>query len=145
MDNLITKEMIVLDLEVDNKNDAIKRLAKIMESQDKLTDYEGFISQVNKREETFPTSLGFDFAIPHGKCNAVKNAAIAFARLKKEVQWSKDEKAKYIFLIAVSEQEVGDKHLKILAQLSRKIMRDEFREKIQNANSICEIINILNS
>lgn len=140
MSDLITKQMILMDLEADNKNDAIEKLARIIESQDRLIDFNGFIEQVNAREENFPTSIGFNFAIPHGKCNSVKTAALAFARLKNEVQWSEDEKSKYIFLIAVSDTSAGDEHLKILAKLSRKIMSEEFREKLQNAKSIDEIL-----
>lgn len=143
MNNLITKQMILMDLEAENKNEAIEKLARIIESQDRLIDYDGYIAQVNAREESFPTSLGFDFAIPHGKCDSVKTASLAFARLKKEVQWSEDESAKYIFLIAVSDKEAGDEHLKILAKLSRKIMSEEFREKLENADNIDEILEIL--
>lgn len=143
MNDLITKNMILMDLEAVDKNDAIEKLARVIESQDRLIDYSGFIAQVNAREETFPTSIGFNFAIPHGKCKSVKTAALAFARLKNEVQWSEDEKSKFIFLIAVSDKDAGDAHLKILAKLSRKIMSEEFREKLENANNIDEILEIL--
>lgn len=143
VNNLITKEMITLDLEANNKNEVIQKLGRMIESQDRLNDYNIFVSTVNEREETFPTSIGFNFAIPHGKCDAVKKASIAFARLKNEVQWSEEETAKYVFLIAVSDKEAGDQHLKILAQLSRKIMREEFREKIETASSVDEVLNIL--
>lgn len=143
MNNIINKELIILDLEASSKEEVIKKLSRIIEKQDKLIDYDGYIEQVFKREETFPTSIGFDVAIPHGKCDSVKTAAVAFARLKNEVQWSEDEKVKYIFLIAVPEKEAGDTHLQILAQLSRKIMREEFREKLQGATRIEDILEIL--
>ncbi|AOT68879.1 PTS sugar transporter subunit IIA [Geosporobacter ferrireducens] len=143
MNDLITKEMILLDLDVNTKGEVIEKLAQVLQVHDRLHDFGGFIDQVHKREETFPTSLGYNFAIPHGKCNAVKTAALAFARLNKEVQWSDEEKAKYVFLIAVSEQEAGDTHLKILAQLSRSIMREEFREKLEASTSVHDIINLL--
>lgn len=143
MNELITKHMILMDLDAEDKNDAIKKLAKIIESQGRLIDYNGFIEQVKEREENFPTSIGFNFAIPHGKCGSVRTAALAFARLKNEVQWSEDEKSKFIFLIAVSDKEAGDEHLRILAKLSRKIMSEEFREKLENAKCSDEILGIL--
>ena len=59
------------------------------------------------------------------------------------MQWSEDEKSKYIFLIAVSDKDAGDAHLKILAKLSRKIMSEEFREKLENASNVDEILEIL--
>lgn len=87
--------------------------------------------------------MGFDVAIPHGKCDSVKHAALAFARLDKEIQWSEEEKVKYVFLIAVPGKEAGDTHLKILAQISRKIMREEFREKLMEADNVDQILQVL--
>ncbi len=143
MDNLITKELILLDVDFSTKEEAIREMAKCMESQGKLYDYEAYIKQVFERENTFPTSIGFEVAIPHGKTNAVKVASLAFARLKNEVQWSEEEKVKYVFLIAVSETGAQDTHLQILAQLSRKIMRDEFREKIKTSLEVNELLELL--
>lgn len=140
MSEIISREMIVLDLEAKDKDEVIEKLSRVIEKQGKLIDLKGYIEQVKDREKTFATSVGFDFAIPHGKCDSVKSAAVAFARLKDEIKWSDEEVAKYIFLIAVPESEAGDTHLKILAQLSRKIMREEFREKLEKSNDIEEVL-----
>jgi PTS system fructose-specific IIA component len=143
MNNIITKDLIVLGLEASSKEEVIRKLAKVIESQGKLIDFDDYIDQVFKREKTFPTSIGFDVAIPHGKTDAVKSAAVAFARLKNEVQWSEEEMVRYVFLIAVPEKEAGDTHLQILSQLSRKIMREEFREKLQSADKVEELLELL--
>lgn len=143
MENLITKELIVLDLDLSSKEDVVKEMAKLIDAQGRLYDYDGYIKQVFEREEDFPTSIGFEVAIPHGKTNSVKNASLAFARLKNEIQWSDEEKVKYVFLIAVPETEAGDTHLKILAELSRKIMREEFREKLKSSLKIDELLELL--
>lgn len=143
MHELITKELLVLDLEADSKEQVIEKMAKLIEKQGRLHELAGFLAQVHKREDTFPTSVGFEVAIPHGKTDAVKTPALAFARLRSEVQWSPEEKVKYVFLIAVPETEAGEMHLQILAQLSRKIMREEFREDLKNAGEIEQLLGIL--
>jgi PTS system fructose-specific IIA component len=143
MEKIITKNLIVLDLEASSKEAVINDMAKRIEVQGRLNNLEGYMEQVYKREETFPTSIGFDVAIPHGKTDAVKIPTVAFARLKNEVQWSNEESVKYVFLIAVPETEAGDMHLQILAQLSRKIMREEFREQLKNSSEIDELLEIL--
>ncbi|AGY74905.1 PTS sugar transporter subunit IIA [Clostridium autoethanogenum] len=145
MNDIINKDLVVLDLEASSKEEVIRKLSKLIEKQDKLIDFDGYVKQVFEREEDFPTSIGFDVAIPHGKSDSVKSAAVAFARLKKEVKWSEEESVKYVFLIAVPEKEAGDRHLQILAQLSRKIMREEFRTKLQEASNIEEILEALDS
>jgi PTS system fructose-specific IIA component len=143
MDNLITKELIALDVDFSTKEEVITEMAKLMESKGVLNDYEGYIKQVFVRENTFPTAIGFEVAIPHGKTDAVKSASLAFARLKNEIQWSEEEKVKYVFLIAVPATDAGDIHLQILAQLSRKIMRDEFREKLKNSLEVDQLLELL--
>ncbi len=143
MNDLITKDMIILDLEARNKEEVIEKLSRVIEGQGRLMKLKDFIDQVNKREEALPTSIGFDVAIPHGKCDSVKKAALVFARLKDKVKWSEEEEVKYVFLIGVSEKEAVNKHLHILAQLSRNIMKKEFREKLEKTESIEEILNIL--
>jgi fructose PTS system EIIA component len=142
MDNLITKELIALDLDISSKEEVIKEMAKLIEAQGKLNDYDAYIKQVFAREDDFPTSIGFEVAIPHGKTNSVKCASLAFARLKNEIQWSEEEKVKYVFLIAVPETEAGDTHLQILAQLSRKIMREEYREKLKTSLKVDELLEL---
>ncbi len=143
MDNLITKELIILDLDLSSKAEVIEEMARLFESQGRLHDYSNYIKQVFAREENFATSIGFEVAIPHGKTDAVKNASLAFARLKKEIQWSDEEKVKYVFLIAVPETEAGNTHLQILAQISRKIMREEFREKLKSSLGVDELLEII--
>lgn len=143
MGSLINKELIVLDMEAKTKDEAIQKLAELIHKQGRLENLDEYIAAVHKREEEYPTSVGFDVSIPHGKSDAVKSATVAFARLKEPVKWSMDEQAKYIFLLAVPEKEAGNTHLQVLAQLSRKIMRDEFREKLQESNSVDEIENTL--
>ncbi|MHC1684996.1 MAG: PTS sugar transporter subunit IIA [Clostridiaceae bacterium] len=143
MSKMITKNMIVLDMEAKDKLDVINSLAKVIEKEDRLNDLEGYIKQVLDREDHFPTSIGFQVAIPHGKSNSVKAASFAFARLKNEVKWSEDESVNFVFLIAVPETEAGDTHLKILAQLSRRIMKEEFRDKLNSTTSVDELLELL--
>jgi PTS system fructose-specific IIA component len=143
MNEIITKNLIVVDLEAASKEQVIKDMAKLIEAQDRLHNTEVYIEQVFKREETFPTSVGFEVAIPHGKTDAVKTPALAFARLKDEVQWSNEESVRYVFLIAVPEKEVGEMHLQILAKLSRKLMRDEFRDQLKNLSKPEEFLELL--
>lgn len=143
MNKIISKDLIMMDIEVSDKDDAIRILAENMNKNGKLYDLDNYLKQVHEREAMFPTSVGYDFCIPHGKCSAVKSAAVGFARLKDRIKWSEEENGKYIFLIAVSDKEAGDEHLKILAQLSRNIMKEEFRYGIENANTIEEITSLL--
>jgi len=143
MNDLITRDLIVMNLESSCKEDVIKAMAKLIGENDRLYDQEKYIEMVFEREKTFPTSLGFEVAIPHGKTDAVKIPTLAFAKLNNEIKWSEEENVKYVFLIAVPEKEAGDLHLQILAQISRKLMRDEFREALKNSSEKDELLKLL--
>jgi fructose PTS system EIIA component len=144
MVDLINKDLVLLDIKVKSKDDVINKLSMLLKAQDRLSNIKGFIKQVYFREGEFPTSVGFSFAIPHGKCSYVKTPTVAFARLKDEIVWSEEDNVKYIFLIAVSDTDTGDEHLKILANLSRKIIDKDFRNQLEQAKDIESILSILN-
>ena len=74
---------------------------------------------------------------------AVHTTSIAFAKLDKEIQWSNDERVKYLFMIAVPTAEAGDTHLQVLAHLSRMMMSEEFREGIRNSKKKEDILKIV--
>ncbi|PKM51766.1 MAG: PTS sugar transporter [Firmicutes bacterium HGW-Firmicutes-7] len=143
MSELISKNVIMMDLEVNNKDEVMCTLARSIEKDERLNGYNGFLKAVYDREATFPTSIGYGFAIPHGKSDYVKKSTIAFARLKNEICWSEDEMVRYVFMIAVPEKEAGDTHLKVLSQLSRSIMREEFRLSLKEAKTVDEIMRVL--
>lgn len=165
MGTLINEKLITLDLEVETKEEAMESLAKLIHEEKKLNciwkkesliecqscDFcskTGFIDALYEREESFPTAVGYSFAIPHGKCGSVKDAAIAFARLKNEVKWGEDgdedEFVKYVFMIGVSEEAAGDEHMRILIKLSTSILDDDFREKLSKITTKEEALQIIN-
>lgn len=74
----------------------------------------------------------------------MSESGIAFARLTNEIEWDEDEEVKYVFMIAVSEENATNEHLEILIKLSKSILDDEFREKLEKPNSKSDILEILN-
>ena len=48
-----------------------------------------------------------------------------------------------IFLIGVPEKESGSLHLKILASLSRKLMKEDFRNSLRDVKTEAELIELL--
>lgn len=143
--SLLRKEAVFLDIEAADKNECIKLLADAMEKSGILRDKEAYIETVLKREESGTTGVGFGIAIPHGKSSGVGEAGLAFARLKSPVEWeSLDEKPVFlVFLIAVPQESAGDQHLRILMNLSKKLIDDEFRKKLELAETVEAVFEIM--
>lgn len=141
MSQVIDQDLCFIDHTHDGFEQIIRRYGSVMESKGYVK--KGFVEDVLMRERRGSTFIGRGIAIPHGKCEHVKHASLAFARLHNEIKWSEEETAKYVFLIAVSDADAGNEHLKILAQLSRNIMDEGFRRMVEEAHDIEHILSLL--
>lgn len=129
-----------------SKEEAIKKLADKLEEAGFLTSCNEFLESVYLREEIAPTTVGYGIGLPHGKGSCVKESVVAFMRVKNPILWNiqDDEKVKIIFMLAVSEEEGKGTHNDILVELSKKILDSNFRNRIENSNSIEEIVKLIN-
>ena len=141
MSKLISKNCIVFDIDAAEKKDVISALVKELDAAGKITDQNEFFEDVLAREAIAPTYVGFDMGLPHGKTDHVLEASVAFARTVRPVVWN-EETGELIILIAVPLSEAGDTHMKILANLSRQLMHEEFRESLRNStkNQVFDIL-----
>ncbi len=140
---LITKDMICIDADLKDKEKIIRAVAERMDRAGKLADQEGYIREVFTREGEISTNLGDGIAMPHARTAHVKEAGLVFLRLKDEVQWEEGSApVKIIFGIAAPESG-GDMHLKILASLARKLIYEEFKQKLFQAESEEELLTVI--
>lgn len=144
---IISKETIFLNLKADSREDVLSALIGGMENQGHILDRTAYLAAVNERESKGSTGIGFGVAIPHGKSAGVKDACIAFARLSSPVEWkSFDGKpVNCVFLIAVPEANAGNDHLKILIAISKKLMHEDFRTALLQAQTEEDILKLLRS
>lgn len=142
MENFINENNIILNLETEDKREIINKMTETI-SEEKLLNKEKFIEDVFKREEMENTVVGFKVAIPHGKSEFINSPQIVFAKLKEEIFWGDpDEKVKYIFLLGVPTVSAGE-HIKILMNLSKKILDEKFREKLEMTDDKGEMLKII--
>lgn len=129
---MINKELIVLDSDLSNKEDIIRFLGKKAYDLGYTTNLNQYIEAVEKREKEFSTAVGYGVSIPHGKSEAVNEAFIAFMRSKNPILWDDEDHGpvRLIFLIGVPENKKETLHLKILAQISKKLMDEDFRNNM---------------
>lgn len=142
MENFINENNIILNLETEDKREIVNKMTETI-SEEKLLNKEKFIEDVFKREEMENTVVGFKVAIPHGKSEFINSPQIVFAKLKEEIFWGDpDEKVKYIFLLGVPVASAGE-HIKILMSLSKKILDEKFREKLEMTDDKEELLKII--
>ena len=82
------------------------------------------------REAVYSTGLGYGFAAPHCKTDAVSANSIGVLRLKNPIDWgaADHEPVRMVILIAMREQQTANGHMQVFSELARKLMNEEFRE-----------------
>ncbi len=143
---LTNPELISLQTEFASRDEAIQALAEKLDQQGKLFDKNEFLNAVMAREAQGPTALGEGLAVPHGKSDAVREAAYAVAILKKDLPWEGldgDEDVNIIFLLAIPNSEAGSTHMSLLTNLTTTLVDDDVREALLKATTIDEFMTIM--
>ena len=146
MEKIITEDLIILNLEAKNKEEVIRKIAKKMDEAHRLNDLQGYIDGVMAREKEYATAIGFKVATPHALVDAVKCCTVCYAKLKTPIKWSENEDEEpvdLIFQIAVPSIAECNTHLRILATLSRNLMRDNFRKSLREAQTTQDVLKLL--
>lgn len=140
---LISKELICIGADLKSKEEIIRAVAELMDRAGKLTDKEGYVQAVFERESEISTNLGDHIAMPHARTSYVREAGLVFIRLANEVLWEGESApVNLIFGIGVPESG-GDMHLRILASLARKLVYNNFKQKLFKVESKDELLAIL--
>lgn len=126
MSELITAELVDLDLSAATKDAAARSLAERMVAAHRVTDLDGFLADVAAREAQMPTGLDGGIGIPHCRSEHVSAPTLAFGRSAAGIDFgAADGPADLIFLIAAPAG-ADDDHLTILSALARRLMDPEF-------------------
>jgi len=143
MNTIITENLIALDVELADKEAVIAEVADLLVASARLTDREQFIRDVYTRETVVPTGIGNLIAIPHARSAGVADSGLVYLRLATPVQWNESEQARYVFGIAVPDDNTNNLHLKILSNVAKKLLDDRIKLIIQESQSKTEILEAL--
>ncbi|WP_105971993.1 PTS fructose transporter subunit IIABC [Streptomyces geranii] len=126
MSEMITADLVDLDLSAQTKDAAARALAERMVAKGRVTDLDGFLADVAAREAQMPTGLDGGIGIPHCRSEHVTEPTLGFGRSAAGIDFgAADGPADLIFLIAAPAG-ADDAHLTILSSLARQLMNDEF-------------------
>ncbi|WP_329291816.1 fructose-specific PTS transporter subunit EIIC [Streptomyces pseudovenezuelae] len=135
MSDMITADLVDLDLSADTKEAAARALAERMVALGRVTDLEGFLADVAAREAQMPTGLDGGIGIPHCRSEHVTEPTLAFGRSAAGIDFgAPDGPADLIFLIAAPAG-ADDAHLTILSSLARQLMNTEFTDALRSAGN----------
>lgn len=144
--NLICENGIYLNENLETKEDVLKKLSEIAVkegiAQDSKILYKAFL----EREKTSSTGMMDGFSIPHAKSDTINKTQILVIRNNNGISdWETldDSEVNLVIAILVPKENVNETHLKVLSNVSRKLMSDENVKLLKNTKSKEDIIRML--
>lgn len=143
--DLTDEELIVMAMEGKTKNNVLAELLIQPNIENYVTNSKAVLEAAIQREAQSTTGMGDGIAIPHAKSPYIEKPLVIFAKSETGVEWASldGSLAQIIFFILVPEERQGDLHLKILQQLSRQLMHDDFKQALLQAETKAEVQEIL--
>jgi len=129
-----------------DKDSVITELVDILAENNLLVDRDIVLEAVFARERTRSTGIGSGIAIPHGKCNGVEELVMAVGIAAEPVNFdSIDQKPVSIIILLVSPADRTGPHIQALARISRLMLDEDFKTKLENAASPEEVYQLIST
>jgi fructose-specific phosphotransferase system IIA component len=137
---------IKVPLDGKDKDSAITELVDMLVASKQIEDRDAILEAILIREETRSTGIGSGIAIPHGKCNTVKELVMAIGIAKDGIEFdSIDQKPVSIIVLLASPLDRTGPHIQALARISRLMLDDKFKDQLQNASSAEDVYDLINN
>jgi fructose-specific phosphotransferase system IIA component len=139
--DLLDPEFVVVGSESQSKEEAIGEILDAFYAAGRTDRPQAIEDAVWAREAVYSTGLGHGFAIPHCKTDAIAANSIGVVRLESPIEWGSldGEPVRCVILLAMR-ADASDVHLRVFSKLARKLMHDEFRDRMLSANDRAAVL-----
>jgi fructose-specific phosphotransferase system IIA component len=141
---ILQPECVKVPLAGTDKESVIRELVDLLDSNKLLADKNEVLQAVLGRENTRSTGIGSGIAIPHGKCKGVRELVMAMGVSPRGIDFqSIDGKPVYIFVLLASPIDKTGPHIQALARISRLMLDEDFKNKLQSSASAEQLYNLI--
>lgn len=139
----LTPAYVQIGLDADSKEALLDGVLKLADKNPHVLDAKKMHAAVLEREKIMSTGVGKNFAIPHGKTDAVDDIVLAFATTAEPVDYgSMDNEPVRLILLLVSKESLVSQRLKLLSCASKVMNSDAARAALIGAKTPEEVISI---
>jgi fructose-specific phosphotransferase system IIA component len=141
--DILSPEVIEVNLDVADKDDSIRKIIEISARTGRITDINKVTDTIFERERLVSTGVGKGFAIPHGKTDAISDIVASFVITKNPIDFDSidGEPVRFIFLL-IGKETLLNTHIKLLSRISRLMNKEDFRDRLLEAKSKEDVLNI---
>jgi len=143
--NLLTSEMVILELESVTRDDVIKEMVGFLKKRNKISKEKELNEKLLQREELGSTAIGDGVVIPHCKMKGIKDPIVMLSISKKGVDFhSLDGEPSRLFFLVVSSPDNPSVNLQILAAIAQLVRKaEQVKERIIEAENISAVLEVI--
>lgn len=141
--DILNENSIIPDLQATDKKGVLEELVAPLSENTNMSP-EDLVRVLMDRERLGSTGIGDGIGIPHGKIKGLDSLIIGFGISKKGVNFdSLDGRPTHIFFTIITPEESTGIHLKLLAQISKILKNESFRDKLMQGTDKNKIFSII--
>ncbi len=141
----LNNKLVIVEKDTINKEELLKKMVQaIYENTTLIESKEEFLNKIFEREAIGTTGIGKGIAIPHARCENLKNIVLSLALVKNGLDFNTPdgEKAKLIIMVGAPKDK-NSEYLALLSSITKAFREKELRDNITCAGSETEILEIL--
>jgi len=129
---LLSSALVTLRSDSRSKDEAIREVVGALYAAGRTEDPRRLEEVVWARESVYSTGLGHGFAVPHCVSDLVSVNSIGILKLDNPIEWGSldGNPVRMVILLAMRETGQNGMHMKIFSRLARKLMDQEFRDRL---------------
>lgn len=146
LSDIIVSEAIIPELEVENRDEAIRELITSLASAGAISEkiVPEVIRTVLARENQATTGIGKGVALPHNKIKGIRTPVGTIGRSSKGIDFAAlDSKPVHTVILLLSSPDHPDEHLEAMETIFKHVQRDIFRKFLRQSETreaIAELI-----
>ena len=130
LSSLLQPQHIALALRSSQRTAALHEVARLLEDDPHVANFDGFYEELLARERLDTTCLGNEIALPHARTEFVKKIVIAVGRSEAGVHFeNSNQNVRLIFVLGTPKSNPGD-YLMLVGSLCRLIKDAAQREAL---------------
>lgn len=143
-DSYMTEDAVMLDVTAVSKKQLFQLMAERLVKLPALKSMElsarDVVNAIIDRERLGSTGVGSGVALPHARLDGLSGVHAVFARLSDPIDYEAiDDLPVDLVVLLVAPTDAGGEHLRALAQFSRRLRREETRQRLRAAPDVASL------
>jgi len=144
LSELLSPPVIKIGLESEDKEALFEEMVQVFVAAGRLHDRDAAVRALHEREAKMSTGIARWLGLPHGKLVGIRGTLLAVGTSRQGIEYgSLDGDPVHVVTMVFAEAGNPGPHIEALAEASRLFSIPGFTERIRDARSPAELLNVI--